>query len=112
MESRQVSPAPSIASTSTKRWRNGIHHEIADDDEVEGFIKWHNQETWRGRDLWEVFEDDFEGFTKETFQGGGKDATRKLRDCLRERGICTKGQKTHCGKPRVSPEGIPGVAGG
>jgi len=32
-------------------------------------------------------EDDFEGFTKETFQGGGKDATRKLRDCLRANGV-------------------------
>jgi len=32
------------------------------------------------------FEDDFEGL-EETFQGGGKDATRELRDCLREKGV-------------------------
>ena len=49
----------------------------------------YNREEWRGKYLWEVFEDDFEGFTKETFQKGGKDATRKLRDCqcLRAKGI-------------------------
>jgi len=89
--SRQESPDPSIASTSTKRWRNGIDLETADNDEIEGFIEWrikvYKREEWRGKDLWEVFEDDFEGFTKETFQGGGKDATRKLRDCLRAKGV-------------------------
>ena len=80
-----------MTSTSTKRWRNRIDRETADDDEVEGFIEWrikvYNREEWRGKYLWEVFEDDFEGFTKETFQKGGKDATRKLRDCLRAKGI-------------------------
>ena len=89
--SRQESPDPSIASTSTKRWRNGIDLETADNDEVEGFIEWrikvYKREEWRGKDLWEVFEDDFEGFKKETFQGGGKDATRELRDCLWANGV-------------------------
>jgi hypothetical protein len=89
--SRQPSPDPSIASANTKRWRNGIDLETADNDEIEGFIEWrikvYKREEWRGKDLWEVFEDDFEGFTKETFQGGGKDATRKLRDCLRAKGV-------------------------
>src|SRR6266516_5585907 len=90
-QSRQESPAPSMASTSTRRWRNGIDLGSADSDEIEGFIEWrikvYKREEWQGKDLWEVFEDDFEGFTKETFQGGGKDATRKLRDCLRTKGV-------------------------
>ncbi|KAN0069718.1 hypothetical protein V8E54_012024 [Elaphomyces granulatus] len=38
--SRPESPDPSIASTNTKRWRNGIDLETADNDEVEGFIEW------------------------------------------------------------------------
>ena len=89
--SRQQSPDPSIASMSTKRWRNGIDLETADNDEIEGFIEWrikvYKRKEWRGKDLWEVFEEDFEGFKKETFQGGGRDATRELRDCLRAKGV-------------------------
>lgn len=80
-----------IDPSSTRHWRNGIDLGTADNDEIEGFIEWrikvYKREEWQGKDLWEVFEDDFEGFTKETFHGGGKDATRKLRNCLRAKGV-------------------------
>ena len=42
------------------------------DGEVEGFIEWrikaYKREEWRGKYLWEVFEDGFEGFTKKHFE--------------------------------------------
>jgi hypothetical protein len=42
---------------------------------------------FEGKDLWEQFRDDFEGWTETTFKEATLDVLRALRAYLRERGV-------------------------
>ncbi|RKF77620.1 hypothetical protein GcM3_070031, partial [Golovinomyces cichoracearum] len=60
-------------------------------EDVNGFITWriavYQDSNYRDYSLWEAFVEDFEGFTKTTFDIANKDLLRKLRDFLRSNGV-------------------------
>ncbi|KAI0994367.1 hypothetical protein K3495_g13816 [Podosphaera aphanis] len=61
------------------------------ESDLNGFIAWriavYQDRRYRDYSLWEAFVEDFEGFTRATFEIASKDSLRKLRDFLRANGI-------------------------
>jgi hypothetical protein len=74
-----------------QRWRTGVNTENADNAELSEYVEWriqvYTRERWRNEDLSEYYAEDFKGFTRETFDNCPADLTRRLRDCLRDKGV-------------------------
>ena len=56
-------------------------------EEIAEAVKTWEKYDWKDSDLWESFQDDFEGYTEEDFKLVNNNDIRKLRNFLRRRGV-------------------------
>jgi len=75
-----------------QRWGNGIDVGSVDKADLTQYTEWrisvYEGMTWkRAEDLVDYYADDFKDFTRDTFNICPIDVQKRLRDCLRERGV-------------------------
>jgi hypothetical protein len=73
-------------------WGNGINVESVDKADLTKYTDWrisvYERKTWkRAEDLVDYYADDFKDFTRDAFNTCPVDVQKRLRDCLRERGV-------------------------
>jgi hypothetical protein len=76
------------------KWKRGINAAELDTDEINAFIDWklteYNKDKWRDDNMWEVYLEDFNTFTVDTFKACQQTLIRKLRSHLRSNGVWVK----------------------
>src|SRR2546430_11169299 len=79
------------ATNLAHKWRRGCTPDNLSDVDIVEFTRWRTEKyrdsTRTGSDLSDIFADDFEQFTKETFNQCDSDTLHGLRDLLRSRGV-------------------------
>ena len=75
-----------------QRWGHGIDIRSADEADITQYTEWrisvYGGMVWkRAEDLVDYYADDFKDFTRDAFSACPLDVQKRLRDCLRERGI-------------------------
>ena len=89
-----MSPPDGSSSSSSmqQRWGHGIDTRSADEADITQYTEWrisvYEGIVWkRPEDLVDYYYDDFKNFTRDTFNICPINVQKRLRDCLRERGI-------------------------
>src|SRR5467141_1424212 len=90
-----MSPPDGSSSSMPKLeqlWGNGINVESVDKADLTKYTDWrisvYERMTWkRAEDLVDYYADDFKDFTRNAFNTCPVDVQKRLRDCLRERGV-------------------------
>jgi hypothetical protein len=76
------------------KWKSGIDAAKLDNDKLDAFIDWklteYNKDKWRDNNMWEIYLEDFNTFTADTFKACQQTLIRKLRSHLRSNGVWVK----------------------